>query len=78
LKAGELMKPKKLLLSSIEQEGEFQINVTIKNLQSDALLDFLEKIVKRHYLGSLTVAVEDLMRKAIIDEEFVTAHMTSI
>jgi DNA-directed RNA polymerase subunit F len=66
------------LLSSIEQDREFQIDVTITNLQSDALLDFLEKIVKLHYLGSLTAAVEDLMRRAVVDEEFVTAHITGI
>jgi len=69
------VKQKKLFLSSTEQTGEFQVDLTIRSLQSDALLDFLEKIVKPHYLGILTAAVEDLMRKAVFDEEFVTAHV---
>ena len=69
------MKQKKPLLSSVKQPSEFQVEVTLRQLKSDALLSFLERIVKPHYLGSLTAAVEDLMRNAVADEEFVTAYL---
>lgn len=71
------MKQKKQLLSALKRTGEFQVDVTIRSLKSDILLDFLDRIVKPYYLGSLAAAIEDLMRKTAADEEFVAAHAKS-
>jgi len=71
------MKQKKQLLSALKRTGEFQVDVTIRSLKSDILLDFLDRIVKPYYLGSLAAAIEDLMRKTAADEEFVAARAKS-
>jgi hypothetical protein len=68
------MKQNKLSVPTKNVEADLLVELTISNIPSNLLLDFLQKIVKPYYSGSLCRATEDLMQKAIAEQEFVFAH----
>jgi len=40
------------------------------------LSEFAEKIVKPYYSGNINTAIQDLIKKAIADQDFVMSHVT--
>lgn len=45
------------------------VNITIYDIPSELIKEFSEKIVKPYYLGGISQAIKDLMRKAINKEK---------
>ena len=70
-----LMKKKTAILS--EQE-DFQVDLTLHDFPASLLSDFAEKIVGPYYNGNLNAAMQDLMGKALSEQEFVHSHITHI
>ena len=68
------MKQNKLSVPTEKVEADLLVELTVSNIPSNLLSDFLQKIVKPYYYGSLSRATEDLMQRAIVEQEFVLAH----
>lgn len=45
------------------------VNITIYDIPAELLHEFSEKILKPHYLGGMSVAFRDLMRKAVEEQK---------
>ncbi len=68
------MKKKQALL----QENEFLVDLTFNNIPVSLLSEFAEKIVKPYYNGNLNAAIQDLLIKALTEQEFVLSHITHV
>jgi hypothetical protein len=68
------MTRKKLSVLSEDFEDDFLVDVTLRNIPSSLLREFLEKIVSPYYNGSLNKAAKDLMQKAVTEQNLVLAH----
>ncbi len=68
------MKKKQALLS----ENEFLVDLTFNNIAVSLLSEFAEKIVRPYYNGNLNAAVQDLLIKALADQEFILSHVTHV
>ncbi len=68
------MKKKQALLS----ENEFLVDLTFNNIPISLLSEFAEKIVKPYYNGNLNATIQDLLIKALTEQEFVLSHITHI
>ena len=69
------IKKKTALLTA---EEDLQIDLTLHDFSARLIAEFAEKIVRPYYAGSLNAAVQDLMGKALTEQEFVHAHITHI
>ncbi len=54
------------------------LDLTFHKVPSSLLTDFAEQIVKPYYGGNLNAAFQDLVQKALAEQEFVLAHVTHI
>lgn len=45
------------------------VNITIYDVPAELLHEFSEKILKPYYPGGISVAIKDLMRKAIEEQK---------
>ena len=68
--------PKKPL--SLDMENDFPIDLTLHHLPASLLTDFAQKIVKPYFGGNLNQAIQDLLRKALSEQDFVFSHITAI
>ena len=61
-----------------EMENDFPLDLTVHKVPASLLTEFAEKIVKPYFDGNLNAAVQDLMQKAIVEQDFVLSHVTHI
>jgi len=54
------------------------VDLTLHDVPSSLIAEFAEKIVKPYYSGSLNAALQDLIIKALLEQEFVHSHVTHI
>lgn len=66
---------KKKLLSMVSTEEDLLVDVTFHDLPATLFKEFAEHVVRQYYSGNLSVAVKDLMQKAVAEQEFVHNHM---
>jgi len=69
------MKKKTTLLT---QQEEFQVDLTLHDVPAGLLTEFAEQIVKPYYRNNLNAAIQDLINKALSEQEFVHSHITHI
>ena len=55
----------KFLELTKRKPGESYVNLTIHNVSSILLKEFMEKVVRPNYPGGISPAIKDLMRKAV-------------
>ena len=67
------MKKKTALLA---MEEELLVDLTFHVVPASLLSEFAEKIVKPYYSGNINTAIQDLIKKAIADQDFVMSHVT--
>ena len=48
------------------------------NLSHGINTDFAEKIVHPYYKGNLNAAIQDLLHKALAEQDFVLSHITHV
>ena len=72
------MKQNKLAVPTENIEADSLVDLTLSHIPSSLLADFLEKIVKPYYSGSLSKAAKDLMQKAVAEQEFVLKHTKKV
>jgi hypothetical protein len=59
-------------------ENDLLLNLTLYNMPASLLAELAEKIVHPYYNGNLNAAIQDLIRKALTEQDFVHSHITHI
>jgi hypothetical protein len=67
------MKKKSQLL--LATEDDLLVDLTLHDFPASMLKEFAMQIVRPYYVGNLSEALKDLIRKAVADQEFVHGHM---
>ena len=59
-------------------ESDFPVDLTLHKVPASLLTEFAEKILKPYFNGNLNAAIQNLLHKAIADEDFVLSHITHV
>jgi len=68
------MKKKTVLL----EEEDLAVDLTLHDVPASLLAQFAEEIVRPYYSGNLNAAIQDLINKALLEQQFVHSHITHI
>jgi hypothetical protein len=68
---------KKRTANSIMESG-FLVDLTFHNVPASLLTEFTEKIVKPYFNGNVNSAIQDLIQKALAEQEFVHSRITHL
>jgi hypothetical protein len=69
------MKKKTALLAT---ENDLLVDLTFHNIPASLLAEFAEKIVWPCYAGNMNAAIQDLIQKALAEQNFVLSHITHL
>ncbi len=69
------MKKKTVVLAT---EENLALDLTIHDVSASLITEFAEKIVRPYYGGNLNVAIQDLIVKALSEQDFVHSHITHV
>jgi hypothetical protein len=69
------MKKKTQILAT---EDDLVVDLTFHNVPASLLTEFAEKIVRPYYQGNLNAAIQDLINKALAEQDFILSHITHI
>ena len=59
-------------------EKDLLVNLTFHDVPASLITEFSEKIVRPYYSGNLNAAIQDLIKKALSEQDFVLSHITHI
>ena len=59
-------------------ENGFLLDITFHNVPASLFTEFTEKIVKPYFNGNLNSAIQDLLQKALAEQEFVHSRITHL
>jgi hypothetical protein len=59
-------------------EDDLLVDLTFHSVPASLLTEFAEKIVKPYYAGNLNAAIQDLIHKALAEQDFVLSRITHI
>ena len=59
-------------------ENDLLVDLTCHNVHASLLAEFAQKIVSPYYLGTLNAAIQDLIKKALAEQDFVLSHITRV
>jgi alanine-alpha-ketoisovalerate/valine-pyruvate aminotransferase len=59
-------------------EKDLLVDLTFHNVPALLLTEFAEKIVRPYYQGNLNAAIQDLIKKALAEQDFVLSHITHV
>jgi len=59
-------------------EKDLLVDLTFHNVPALLLTEFAEKIVRPYFNGNLNAAIQDLIKKAIAEQDFVLSHITHV
>jgi len=65
-------------LAVLATENDLLVDLTFHNVSASLLAEFAEKIVRPYYSGNLNAAIQDLIHKAISEQDFVLSHISAI
>ncbi len=54
------------------------VDLTMHKVPASLLTEFTEKIVNPYFNGNMNAAVQDLLIKALVEQDFVLSHVTHI
>jgi hypothetical protein len=69
------MKKKTALLAL---EEDFLVDLTLHDVPAPLIAEFTEKIVRPYYNGNLNATIQDLISKALSEQDYVHSHITHI
>ncbi len=69
------MKKKTALIAT---EEELLVDLTFHKVPATLLSEFAEKIVRPYYGNNMNAAIQDLLLKALAEQDFVLSHITHI
>ncbi len=64
--------------ATLPVEDDLQVDLTLHKVPASLLADFAEQIVKPYYHGNLNAAIQDLLNKALAEQDFIHSHITHI
>lgn len=67
---------KKTALLAAEQD--LLVDLTFHSVPASLISEFAEKIVRPYYNGNMNAAVQDLIKKALAEQDFVLSHITHV
>lgn len=59
-------------------EEDLLVDLTFHNVPATLLTDFANNIVKPYYGGNMNAAIQDLLQKALREQDFVLSHITHL
>jgi hypothetical protein len=59
-------------------EDDLLVDLTLHDVPASSLAEFAEKIVRPYFGGKMNAAIQDLIHKAIAEQDFVYSHVTHI
>jgi hypothetical protein len=69
------MKKKTVILAT---QDDLLVDLTFHKVPASLLTEFAEKIVRTYYHGNLNAAIQDLLHKALAEQDFVHSHITHV
>ena len=72
------MIPMKKRTALLAMEEELLVDLTFHEVPASIITQFAEKIVSPYYNGNLNAAIQDLIQKALQEQDFVLSHITHI
>ena len=63
---------------AVTAEEDLLVNLTLHSVPASLLNEFAEKIVRPYYQGNLNAAIQDLIHKALAEQDFVLSHITHV
>jgi hypothetical protein len=63
---------------ALASEDDLLLDLTFHNVPASLLTEFAEKIVQPYYQGNMNAAVQDLLLKALAEQDFLLSHITHI
>jgi tagatose-1,6-bisphosphate aldolase non-catalytic subunit AgaZ/GatZ len=69
------MKKKMAVLAT---EEDLIVDLTFHGVPASLISEFAEKIVRPYYNGNLNAAIQDLIKKALAEQDFVLSHITHV
>jgi hypothetical protein len=65
-------------LAVLATEDDLLVDLTFHDVPASLLTEFAEKIVRPYFNGNLNAAIQDLIKKAIAEQDFVLSHITHV
>jgi alanine-alpha-ketoisovalerate/valine-pyruvate aminotransferase len=65
-------------LAVLATEDDLLVDLTFHDVPASLLTEFAEKIVRPYYKGNLNAAIQDLIKKALSEQDFVLSHITHV
>jgi hypothetical protein len=62
----------------LEVENDLSVDLTLHHVPASLLVDFAQKIVQPYFRGNFNAAIQDLLKKALQEQDFVHSHITHI
>ena len=62
----------------LQAKDDLFVELTFHNFPASLIAEFSQKIVTPIYSGNFTVAVQDMIKKAISEETILSSHITHI
>ena len=62
----------------LSAEEDLLVDLTFHNIPASILTEFAEKIVRPYYNGNLNAPIQDLIHKAIAEQDFFFSHVTHV
>jgi alanine-alpha-ketoisovalerate/valine-pyruvate aminotransferase len=54
------------------------VDLTFHKIPASLLVEFAEKIVRPYYRGNMNAAIQDLIHKALAEQDFLLSHITHV
>jgi len=70
--------PMKKKTAQLVTEEDLLVDLTFHSVPASLISEFAEKIVRPYYNGNLNIAIQDLIYKAIAEQDLVLSHVTHI
>ena len=64
--------------AALATEDDLLVDLTFHNFPASLLTEFAQKIVRPYYQGNLNAAIQDLLHKAIAEQDFFHSRITHI
>jgi uncharacterized protein (DUF2164 family) len=68
----------KKVTATLTTETDLLVDLTFHNIHAFLLAEFAEKIVRPYYNSNLNAAIQDLIHKALSEQEFILSHITHL
>jgi hypothetical protein len=64
--------------ANLMTESGFLMDLTFHNVPASLFTEFNERIVKPYFKGNMNSAIQDLIHKALAEQEFVHSRITHL